>query len=218
MSKAGRTDSIQGKIVHEYDGIEEADNELPRWWLAIFYLSTAFAIGYWFHYHEFGLGPSSREAYAVAEAEAEAKRPKLWEELSDEQMIAWANDPSLVAGGAQVFASTCAACHGDKGEGKIGPNLTDNFWMHGGDPRTIYKTVARGVVTKGMPAWEPMLGVEAVKQATAYVLSIRNTNLPGKAAEGAPPEGTAPEGAAGGAPAAEASGGTGGTGDAPGPK
>ena len=178
-----RTDQIQGKIIHDYDGLEEADNELPRWWLAIFFLTAAFSIGYWFYYHEFSMGPSQLEAYE-AEAKALAARQPKQEDLDDDAIRAWAKDPALVEKGRQLFAANCVACHGEKGEGKIGPNLTDDRWLRGGAPTDIRTQIADGNLAKGMPNWRQMLGDEAVKQVTAFVLTMRNTKVEGKAPEG----------------------------------
>jgi cytochrome c oxidase cbb3-type subunit 3 len=93
--------------------------------------------------------------------------------------------------GAQAFVSNCVACHEAKGQGKIGPNLTDATWLHGGDPVSIFKTIRDGAPAKGMPAWGPVLGRGGVTQLTAFVLSLRDTNIPGKAAEGTPYDPTA---------------------------
>jgi cytochrome c oxidase cbb3-type subunit 3 len=87
--------------------------------------------------------------------------------------------------GAAVFATTCAACHAPTGGGNIGPNLTDEYWLHGGAPEEIYKSIRDGFPTKGMPAWGAQLGERRVRAVTAYVLSIRNTHAPG----GKPPQG-----------------------------
>jgi cytochrome c oxidase cbb3-type subunit 3 len=189
MSKTTRTDDIQGRIVHEYDGIEEADNELPRWWLAIFYLSLLFALGYWFYYHEFNVGLGTAAAYQRDQAELEASRPKGPQGLSDEQIRTWQQDAALVSEGALLFKTNCLACHGEKGEGKIGANLTDVHWIHGGNPVAIHQTIVEGVVAKGMLAWGPILGPDGVQKVTAFVLSIRNSNVPGKPAEGEKYEG-----------------------------
>lgn len=189
MSKPLRTDDIQGQIVHEYDGIEEADNELPRWWLAIFYLTTLFAIGYWFYYHEYGLGLGIAATYERDQAAVEAARPRGPTGLSEAAIAAWGSDSALVGAGATLFQTNCLPCHGVKGEGKIGPNLTDDQWLRGGNPSAIHQTIVEGVVAKGMPAWLPMLGADGVRAVTAFVLSVRNTNVPGK-----PPEGEKYEG------------------------
>lgn len=180
MSKANRRDEIQGEIIHEYDGIEEADNDLPKWWLYIFYGSIAFAMGYWFYYHEYEVGPGSMEAYAAAVQESAGGGG----EVSDEMLNTLAATAPIVEKGQQIFSMNCVACHKEKGEGNIGPNLTDEFWIHGGAPTNIHMVVAEGVPAKGMTAWASLLGPEGVKQVTAYVLTLRNTNVPGKAPEG----------------------------------
>lgn len=182
MSKSQKHDPIQGAIIHEYDGIEEADNQLPRWWLYSLYVAVAFSIGYWFYYEEFKAGPGLSQAYyteRAREAEKSGKDP------SDGELLAQLGTPALGLG-QQTFTSTCVACHEAQGQGKIGPNLTDNRWLHGGSPLEIYRTIRDGVPSKGMPAWGPALGRAGVVQLTAFVLSLRDKNLPGKAAEGTP--------------------------------
>jgi cytochrome c oxidase cbb3-type subunit 3 len=90
-----------------------------------------------------------------------------------------------VEDGKQVFVSTCAACHRADGGGNIGPNLTDEFWIHGDKPQDIWSTVHNGIPAKGMPTWGPQIGEAKVASVVAYVLSIRNTNVPnGKAPQG----------------------------------
>jgi cytochrome c oxidase cbb3-type subunit III len=180
MSEKKRTDAIAGDIIHEYDGIEEADNELPNWWLAIFYGSVLFAAGYWLMVDQHKFVPSPAEALAIHDAE---KREKTGT-VSDDDLVAASKQDAVVAEGQQVFATTCAVCHGDKGEGKIGPNLTDAHWIHGGAPTSIFNAVRDGVAAKGMPAWGAVLGQAKVKSAVAYVLTVRNTNVPGKEPQG----------------------------------
>jgi cytochrome c oxidase cbb3-type subunit 3 len=181
MGEVRRTDEIQGKIIHEYDGIEEADNALPRWWLAIFYLSTAFAVAYWFYYHEFGIGLGSYDAY---EAALQARAGGAPAAATPEELEALSQDPEAVAQGQTTFQTSCVACHGTQGEGKIGPNLTDDFWIHKGGAGDIYKTIGEGVVAKGMPAWRLSLGADKVAKVTAFVLTLRNTHVAGKEPQG----------------------------------
>lgn len=180
MANVDRHDPLQGKIIHDYDGIEEADNGLPIWLTAIFFGTTAFAVMYWFYYEEYQIGQEPGQAYAAAMAAQEQETPKV----TDEQLTSLAADPSVVAEGKKIFDSNCVACHGDKAQGKIGPNLTDSYWIHGGQPTDIYKTITDGVATKGMPTWGPILGPKGVQHVEAYVLSLRDTNVPGKAPQG----------------------------------
>jgi cytochrome c oxidase cbb3-type subunit 3 len=95
-------------------------------------------------------------------------------------------DESAVATGPEIFMAQCFACHDAKGQGRegLGPNLTDKYWVHGGAPTDIHATVTNGVPTTGMPPWAPILGETAVNQVVAYILTIRNTDVPGKGPEG----------------------------------
>jgi len=197
MSDANRTDEIQGEILHVYDGIEEADNNLPTWWLLTFYGAVVFGLIYWFYYHEYAIGQLQPQKYAAAVAAAEAERSIV----TDESLDALALDGSAVAAGSQIFATQCMACHDTKAQGRVGlgPNLTDKYWIHGGAPTNIHATVTNGVSAKGMPAWAPILGEEGVKQVVAYVLTLRNTEVPGVEPQGEiwEPGGTLADDAAG---------------------
>ena len=176
------------EIVHIYGDIREMDRELPRWWLYTLYGSILFAFGYWFHYEVFRGGDNPSQTYAkeVAIARArEAEKVRAAGVLDDVSLVTLSRDPSTTGRGKEVFVQTCAACHGPEGAGNIGPNLTDAHWIHGGAPTRIFSTIRDGVADKGMPAWAPQLGIERVEAVTAYVLSIRGTNVPG----GKPPQG-----------------------------
>lgn len=180
MSETNKVDPIQGEIVHEYDGILEADNRLPRWWLQTLFATIVFSAGYWFYYQVFKAAPGPTQAY-YAEMAREAE--KSGADPTESELLAAAIGPQLPLG-KQTFMNTCAPCHEAGGQGKIGPNLTDSAWLHGGTPLDIYKTIRDGAPAKGMPSWGPVLGRAGVVQATAYVLSIRDTNVPGKMPEG----------------------------------
>lgn len=181
MSESKKYDPIQGEIIHEYDGILEADNQLPVWWLWTLFGLMVFSVGYWFYYEEFRAGLSPTQAY-FAEQALEAEKNGV--DPTDAELLAAVGGPALGLG-KQVFSTNCVACHEASGQGKIGPNLTDAAWLHGGEPLEIYKTVRDGVPAKGMPSWRPVLGRAGVLQVTAFLLSIRDTNVPGKAPEGA---------------------------------
>jgi cytochrome c oxidase cbb3-type subunit III len=180
MKEPLKHDPIQGAIIHEYDGIEEADNRLPVWWLLTFYGAIAFSVGYWFWYQEFQAGPSPTRAYY---AERAAAAEKNGVDPSEGELAALAEGPALEIG-KQLFAANCVACHEAQGQGKIGPNLTDDSWLHGSAALEIFRTVRDGVPAKGMPSWGPTLGRAGVTQVTAFVLTLRGKNLPGKAPEG----------------------------------
>ncbi|MCA9602881.1 MAG: c-type cytochrome, partial [Myxococcales bacterium] len=160
--------------MHVYDGIQEADNDLPRWWLTIFYGTIAFALFYWFAYHGLGALPLPLEAYS---AELE-KQGGQGGEMTDAYLVTLSKDPNSLKQGEAVFAKNCVVCHEADARGKIGPNLTDAYWIHGGAPTDIWKTVKLGTPA-GMPAWGGLLGPKDTPRVVAYVLSLRNTNVAG---------------------------------------
>jgi cytochrome c oxidase cbb3-type subunit III len=178
----------EDKIVHEYDGILEADNHLPRWWLVTLYAVVGFAAVYWTAYEALKTLPSPTAAFAVEQAkaaEAEAAKLKAMGAANDDNLLAMAKNDAAKAEGQEVFQKNCLSCHGPAGGGGIGPNLTDGSWLHGGKPMQIYTTVKDGFIKNGMPAWGGLIGEERVRVATAYVLSIKGMNVPGgKAPQG----------------------------------
>jgi cytochrome c oxidase cbb3-type subunit 3 len=186
----GRHDAIQGQIVHEYDGIEEADNQLPLWWVVFFLGTVAFGLSYWIGYELLQGRPGPRAQYALDAAalrEKKAAEAAAMPDVDDDTLRTLAADPTTVAAGKAAYAVQCVPCHGERGEGKIGPNLTDKHWLHGGAPLAIHKTISEGVAAKGMPSWGQILGPKAVRELAAFVLTLKNTEASGgKAAEGQP--------------------------------
>lgn len=174
---------------HEYDGIRELDHKLPNWWLATFYLAIVFSFGYWGYYHILEAGPLQMDEYRIEMAQAEAAaaaRAEARGVVTDEMLAALGQDAAATAAGQVVYTQFCAACHGGQGEGGIGPNLTDDAWIHGGKPTEILHVVEQGVPAAGMPAWKPVLGSEKVEQVTAFLLTLKGKNVPGKAPQGNP--------------------------------
>jgi cytochrome c oxidase cbb3-type subunit III len=172
----------ENKPIHEYDGIEECDNALPRWWLGIFFGTLAFGVVY-FLAAEFRVTPTPRDAYREEMAKAAAQQVNV----DEPTLVSLASDPKMVEEGKQVFNSTCAPCHAANAGGGIGPNLTDEYWLHGGKPTAVYATIKDGFVQKGMPAWGGSLGEDRVRMVSAYVLSLKNTKVSGgKAPQGEP--------------------------------
>jgi cytochrome c oxidase cbb3-type subunit 3 len=176
------------RVVHEYDGIIEQDNDLPRWWLGTLFGTIIFAFLYWGAYQELKFLHSPADTYRqeVAEAAAaEAKKALAAGPINEASLLAIAKDSRSLGEGRETFTKVCGTCHGANGGGLIGPNLTDAYWLHGGKPEDVYRAVKEGFVQKGMPAWGPQLGEEKVRTAAAYVLSIRNSHAPGgKAPQG----------------------------------
>jgi cytochrome c oxidase cbb3-type subunit 3 len=172
---------------HEYDGIREHDNRLPRWWLLTLYGAIGFSFAYWLAYHAFDALPQPREELAaeMAVRASEAKAREANNPVSNESLLAATKDAAVVAAGQAVYTSTCLACHGPTGGGLVGPNLTDAFYVHGAQPVDTLRIIKDGSLQKGMPAWGPVLGDEKTRAAAVFVLTLRNTNAAGgKAPEG----------------------------------
>jgi cytochrome c oxidase cbb3-type subunit 3 len=169
------------------DGILEEDNHLPNWWLATFYGTILFAFFYWQYFHVFEAGALPPQEYAAikkVEAAKVAAVKAATPTLTNDQLMAMSRGAEAQEG-ATLFATNCLACHGALGEGKIGPNLTDKFWIHGGQPTEIMASVTNGYALKGMPAWGPVLGGDKVGKVVSFVLTLRDKNAPGgKAPEG----------------------------------
>lgn len=179
----------EGKIIegHEYDGIQELDNPLPNWWLMTFYITIAFAVVY-FIYYSLGPGPDLNQELQINMAKLQEKIPQKPQGpgLDEAKLAALAKDPGEIKKGEGVYKTRCASCHGDQGQGLIGPNLTDKFWIHGkGNLPEIAKVIKDGVSDKGMPPWGTLLKEDELLAVTAYVKSLKGTNPPGaKAPQG----------------------------------
>ena len=169
-------------LEHNYDGIQEFDNPMPRWWVYLFWATIIFSILYFLNVPGFGIGKGRIADYdrdMAAAAAADAKR-KAAEPAgaSGEQLTAMTKDASVVALGKQVFGQNCAACHRADAGGQIGPNLADDYWLHGGTLEQIHKTVVDGVLEKGMPPWGKVLKPNQLDAVVAYVYTLRGTNPP----------------------------------------
>ncbi len=180
--------SSQDKLLeHEYDGIREYDNPLPRWWVWIFAGSFWFSVAYFFHYHISPNGQSVLAAYEadVREAREVEAKATLAQPVTEESLGKLMADPALMADAQLLFSARCVACHADKAQGAIGPNLTDDAWIHGAGSLTdIYCTINAGVPAKGMPAWGRQLSPIELRKVAAFVGTQRGKNVPGKAPEG----------------------------------
>lgn len=171
------------KIVHRYDDIEEEDNHLPNWWLVLLFGTIVFGFGYWLVYHTAKVLPEPRAEY-TKEVEAIKKARLAANPASDDALLALLTDSTQVDEGKKVFASTCASCHAQDAQGLVGPNLTDKYWIHGNKPSEIAKVINDGFAEKGMPPWGPILGADKVRKVTAYILTLKGKNLPGKEPQG----------------------------------
>ena len=163
---------------HTYDGIQEFDQRLPNWWLNTLYGAIIFWIVYWFVYMIAGLVPSDGAQVDAAMARiAAAKMASSIDVGNDAKFWEMSRNGVFVDAGRQTFTSLCTPCHLASLRGKsenpaaVGPDLTDTAWLHGGTPKEIYTTVSTGVLAKGMPAWEPLLGQKKTAEVVAFILS-----------------------------------------------
>jgi cytochrome c oxidase cbb3-type subunit III len=174
---------------HSYDGIRELDNRLPPWWLYGFYATILFSCIYLWRYHVSHTAPSSIEEYQLAVKEATVQKEAYLKKAAnsvDENSVKLLTDAADISAGSNIFQSVCAACHGKSGEGIVGPNLTDDYWLHGGDVKEIFKTIKYGWPEKGMKSWKDDYSPLQLAQLTSYIKSIHGTN---------PPNAKAPQGA-----------------------
>lgn len=172
---------------HDYDGIKELDNALPPWWKYGFYVTILLAVFYLLRFHVWGTGPSPEEEYAgemkAAELQIAAYMAKA-KDMVDENNVAMADEAGIEEGKA-LYIKSCVACHGNAGEGTVGPNLTDEYWLHGGSLNDIFKTVKYGYPEKGMQAWESQYSPKQIRAISSFVKTLHGTN---------PPNGKAPQG------------------------
>lgn len=172
---------------HEYDGIQEYDNPMPRWWRWTFWATAYFAVCYVLWFHVFVRGTSIQQEYLadLSAAREEAAKRDLGTEVSEAALDKLMHNGAVMTDARTAFSKRCAPCHGPNGEGLIGPNLTDDYWIHGhATLMDIYGVVNGGVPSKGMPEWGKQLSRIEVAKLAAYVGSIRGKHIQGKAPEG----------------------------------
>lgn len=165
---------------HNYDGIRELDNALPPWWKYGFYITIAVAFVYLLNFHVLGLGKNPDEEYAVEMEKAKIKK-ELYE-AQNKDKIDENNVPMEDANGIKIgetlFEANCIACHLKGGGGIVGPNLTDDYWLHKGSLNDIYKTIKMGYPDKGMQSWTSKFNPKEISQLASYIKSLRGTNPP----------------------------------------
>lgn len=162
---------------HEFDGIKEYDNPLPRWWVWIFWATIIFTPLYIVYYHA-GTGTTEMMAYnAEMDAFYEMQRQQLLAlgEVSERVLRTVMDNEGMVGSGEKIFVGKCAQCHNADGGGNIGPNLTDDYWLHGGNLMDIYTVIKEGVPTKGMISWKKQLSEADMMSAAAYVATLQGT-------------------------------------------
>lgn len=176
---------------HEYDGIRELDNKMPRWWLVLFFGSILFSIVYLIGYHVTEWWPLQDEEYAIEMAAAESAMPADPHASIDLESLMPMTGESELAAGEVIFGKLCATCHGKFAEGLVGPNMTDMFWIHGDTTSTairvrdLYQVMLTGVIQKGMISYKDQLSPTQMQEVIGFIFSLQGTN---------PPKPKAPEG------------------------
>jgi cytochrome c oxidase cbb3-type subunit III len=201
---------------HNYDGIQELDNDLPKWWVWLFYLCIVWAVLYMMYFHVFNIGYLSGDEYRreldpnyerIGTAHDKALgfipqyRTPMYDPARDHKLAGMVRKsggsayreetretdtvtyvaltgPDAISAGKGIFTARCVQCHGPNGQGNIGPNLTDDFWLHGAGMSNVVKTVKYGYPAKGMLSWRTELTPEQILQVASYVLSIHGSNPP----------------------------------------
>ena len=172
---------------HNYDGIQELDNALPPWWKYGFIITIGFAFVYLLNFHVFGNGKNPTEEYQAemnnAQIQNEVYESKNKDRI-DEEHISMADATGIKSAEVNYLAN-CVACHGAKGEGGVGPNLTDDYWLHKGSLNDIYHTLKVGYPDKGMQSWASKFSPKEMSQLASYIKTLKGTN---------PPNGKVPQG------------------------
>jgi cytochrome c oxidase cbb3-type subunit 3 len=165
---------------HDYDGIRELDNKLPPWWVAMFYITIIWGLGYMVYYHV-GSGPGSYDEFVEEMRQAEEDVAAFLAGQAsqvDESNVQFLTDASAMANGMNIYMNNCAVCHGQQGEGGVGPNLTDNYFVHGGSIQDVFKVIKYGVPERGMISWKAQIRPQDMQDVASYVLSLVGTNPP----------------------------------------
>jgi cytochrome c oxidase cbb3-type subunit 3 len=174
---------------HDYDNIRELDNKLPPWWLYGFYVTIIFAGVYLWRYHVAESAPLSTEELQLAITKAEIEKEKNLKKAGnsvDENTVKMLTAATDLEAGQKIFIATCAPCHAADGGGSVGPNLTDEYWIHGGSVKDVFKTIKYGVPDKGMQPWKATFSPTQIAQLTSYIKSLKGA----KVAKPLDPQGT----------------------------
>lgn len=189
MSAETPTPSGEPPILdHGYDGIKEYDNPMPAWWTWSFWLCVLFSVPYFVYYH-MGVGASIHADYEGEMGEFFEQQAALLGDLTPDAatLVGLFDDDRAIKGGANIFKTNCAVCHGQGGVGQTGPNLTDEVYLNIKTVEDIPVLIRDGLVAKGMPAWGAKLNETQLVIVSAYVASLRGTDDgSGKAPQGTP--------------------------------
>jgi cytochrome c oxidase cbb3-type subunit 3 len=175
---------------HEYDGIRELDNNLPRWWVWLFYITIIFAAFYLVYYHVVRVGDLQAAEYTrEMRAGEQIKNTAMGKFEASIVTLQPSSDTAVLEDGRQVYVKLCAPCHRADGGGLVGPNLTDDYWIHGSNYCDTVKVIWDGVPAKGMITWKTVLKPEQIQGVASYIYTLRGAKL---ATAGKLPENQAP--------------------------
>lgn len=168
------------QLDHDYDGIKELDNSLPPWWIYGFYFTILFAGVYLYRYHISKSAPLQVEELAVQKAEAEKEKLAYMASQAnqvDETSIEYQPTADLLSEGKAIFVKNCVSCHGPEAQGaSIGPNLTDEYWLHKGGIKDIFKTIKNGVQEKGMIPWGQQMSNAQIAAVATFIKSLKDSH------------------------------------------
>ncbi|HWD18729.1 MAG TPA: cbb3-type cytochrome c oxidase N-terminal domain-containing protein [Verrucomicrobiae bacterium] len=164
-------------LPHEADGIRELDNNLPRWWVWLFNLCIVFAVGYMLYYHVFHLGDLPAKLYLAESKQGDAIKAAALKTFEDSlPTLAPSKDPAVVGQGHDIFLHYCAPCHRADAGGLVGPNLCDDYWIHGSNFVDNLRTIVNGVPAKGMLTWRGVLKPKEIHAVASYIYTLRGTH------------------------------------------
>ena len=175
---------------HDYDGIQELDNNLPRWWVWLFYITIIYAAAYLVYFHVARTGDLSAAEYAKEMKAGELiKNAAMGKFESSIAALQPSTDAAVLENGRQTYAKFCAPCHRVDGGGLVGPNLTDDYWIHGSSFAENVKVIWDGVPAKGMITWKTVLKPDEIYSVASYIYTLRGAKLatPGKLPENQAP-------------------------------
>lgn len=162
---------------HDYDGIKELDNSLPPWWKYGFYITIGIAFIYLLNFHVLGIGLNPTQEYNAEMEHARIKK-EIYEannkDRIDENNVPMADADGIKAG-QRLFEANCVACHLKDGGGNVGPNLTDDYWLHKGSLNDIYATIKLGYPDKGMQSWSSQFTPKEISFLTGYIKTLKGT-------------------------------------------
>jgi cytochrome c oxidase cbb3-type subunit 3 len=165
---------------HDYDGIKELDNALPPWWKYGFYITIVVAVFYILKFEVWHTGMNPTQEYAeemsAAKIQTDAYLASAKENVDENSVVQL--DAAGAAAGKEIFTKTCVACHLAEGQGSVGPNLTDEYWIHGGGVKDIFKTIKYGYPDKGMQSWQTTYSPVQMQQLATYIRTLKGTNPP----------------------------------------